>query len=167
MIRIALLLAVGTLHSACSAEAPTAGNEDTAATRLADGAPERGQNPGTVSTMSETRIAITSGQGRVTAELVDNAASQALLRMLPLTIEMRDHLRHEKTGNLPSPLPEVQRQTDFSAGTLGLWGNEDFVIYYRSGRVPAPGISVLGRVLGDVAIFDHPGPVTVRIERAD
>jgi hypothetical protein len=167
MSRIALLLAVGTLHGACSAQVPTGGRGDPAATRQSAGASERGHNRGTVATMSETQIVITSGQGRVTAELVDNAASQALLRMLPLTIEMRDHLRHEKTGNLPSPLPEVQRQTDFSAGTLGLWGNEDFVIYYRSGRVPAPGISVLGRVLGDVAIFDHPGPVTVRIERAD
>ena len=167
MIRIALLLAVSALPSACSAEEPTAGNEDPAATRLDDGASERGQNRGAVPTMSETLIVISSGQGRVTAELVDNAASQALLGMLPLTIEMRDHLRQEKTGNLPSPLPEVQRQTDFSAGTLGLWGNDDFVIYYRHGRVPAPGISVLGRVVGDVAIFDQPGPVTVRIERAD
>ena len=167
MIRIALLLAVGTLHGACSAEVPTAGNKDQAATRLADGAAERGHNRGTVSRMSETQIVITSGQGRVTAELVDNAASQALLRLLPLTIDMRDHLRQEKTGNLPSPLPEVRRQTDFSAGMLGLWGSDDFVIYYRNGRVPAPGISVLGRVIGDVAVFDRPGPVTVRIERAE
>jgi hypothetical protein len=116
--------------------------------------------------MSETQIVIASGQNRVTAELFDNSASRALLRMLPLTIEMRDHLRQEKTSNLPWPLPEVQRQTDFSAGTLGLWGNNDFVIYYRNGRVPAPGIGLLGRVVGDVAMFDRPGPVTVRIERA-
>jgi hypothetical protein len=50
---------------------------------------------------------------------------------------------------------------------LGLWGDDDFVIYYRNGHVPEPGISVLGRVAGDVAIFDRPGPVTVRIERVD
>ena len=60
--------------------------------------------------------------------------------MLPLTIEMRDHLRQEKTGNLPSPLPAVERQLDFSAGTLGLWSSNHFVIYYRDGRVPQPGI---------------------------
>ena len=87
--------------------------------------------------------------------------------MLPLTIEMRDHLRQEKTGTLPSPLPELQRQTDFSAGTLGLWGNDDFVIYYRSGRVPHPGIIVLGRVTGDLSIFNNPDPVTVRLLHAD
>ncbi|HYI48528.1 MAG TPA: cyclophilin-like fold protein [Allosphingosinicella sp.] len=117
--------------------------------------------------MTHRRILISFERGQVTAELMDNEATRALVRMLPVTIEMRDHLRQEKTGHLPSPLPEVQRQTDFSAGTLGLWGNDDFVIYYRNGRVPAPGIIVLGRVVGGVAIFDRSGPATVRIERAD
>jgi hypothetical protein len=40
-----------------------------------------------------------------------------------------------------------------------------FVIYYRDGRVPEPGIILLGRVTDDVSIFDRPGPVTVRVER--
>src|SRR3954453_6866483 len=71
--------------------------------------------------------------------------------MLPLTIEMRDHLRQEKTGNLPSPLPAVERQLDFSIGTLGLWSSDHFFVYYRSGRVPQPGIILLGRATGDVA----------------
>ena len=89
--------------------------------------------------------------GEVTAELVDNDATRALVRMLPLTIEMRDHLRQEKTGNLPSPLPAVERQLDFSTGTLGLWSSDHFVIYYRDGRVPPPGIILLGRATGDVS----------------
>ena len=42
------------------------------------------------------------GLGQFTAELVDNDATRSLVRMLPITIEMRDHLRQEKTGNLPS-----------------------------------------------------------------
>ena len=116
--------------------------------------------------MTQQRIVLSSDLGRVTAQLEDNAAARALVRMLPLTIEMRDHLRQEKTGVLPSPLPELQRQTDFSAGTLGLWGSHDFVIYYRNGRVPRPGIIVLGRVTGDVSIFDRPGPLTVRVQPA-
>src|SRR5438067_788355 len=59
----------------------------------------------------------------------------------------------------------VEWQLDFSTGTLGLWNSDHFVIYYRNGRVPQPGIILLGRVTGDVSIFDRPGPVTVRIER--
>ena len=68
--------------------------------------------------MAQERVLISSDWGRVTAELVDNDATRALVRMLPLTIEMSDHLRQEKTGNLPSPLPAIERQLDFSTGTL-------------------------------------------------
>ena len=117
--------------------------------------------------MAQERLLISSDWGKVTAELADNDAAKALVRLLPVTIEMRDHLRQEKTGNLPSPLPEVARQTPFSKGTLGLWNSDHFVIYYRDGRVPQPGIIVLGQVNGDVSIFDRPGPVTIRIERAE
>ncbi|MDE5455877.1 hypothetical protein GWE18_24170 [Bradyrhizobium sp. CSA112] len=115
--------------------------------------------------MAQERILISSDWGKVTAELVDNDATRSLVRMLPLTIEMRDHLRQEKTGDLPSPLPALERQLDFSAGTLGLWSSDHFVIYYRNGRVPEPGIIILGQMTGDVSIFDRPGPVTVRVER--
>jgi hypothetical protein len=115
--------------------------------------------------MAQERLLISSDWGNVTAELVDNDATRALVRMLPVTIEMRDHLRQEKTGDLPSPLPTVARQTAFSKGTLGLWSSDHFVIYYREGRVPQPGIIILGQVTGDVSIFDKPGPVTVRVER--
>ncbi|WP_414472869.1 cyclophilin-like fold protein [Microvirga sp. M2] len=117
--------------------------------------------------MAQERVLISSDWGRVTAELVNNDATRALVRMLPLTIEMSDHLRQEKTGNLPSPLPATERQLDFSTGTLGLWNSDHFVIYYRGGRVPQPGIVLLGRVTGDVSIFDRPGRVTVRIERVE
>ena len=115
--------------------------------------------------MAQERIMISSDWGKVTAELVDNNATRSLLQMLPLRIEMRDHLRQEKTGNLPSPLPAIDRQLDFSTGTLGLWSSNHFVIYYRDGSVPQPGIILLGRVTDDVSIFDRPGPVTVRVER--
>src|SRR5215207_3885434 len=115
--------------------------------------------------MAQERILISSGWGKVTAELVDNSATRSLVQMLPLSIKMRDHLRQEKTGNLPSPLPAIERQVDFSTGTLGLWSSNHFVIYYRSGRVPQPGIILLGRVTGDVSFFDRPGPVAIRVKR--
>ena len=115
--------------------------------------------------MAQERILISSGWGDATAELADNSATRALVSMLPRTIELHDHLRQEKTGNLPSDLPSVERQLEFSTGTLGLWNSNHFVIYYRGGRVPKPGIVLLGRVTGNVSIFDRPGPVTVRIER--
>jgi hypothetical protein len=111
-------------------------------------------------------VLITSDRGQLSAELANSAAARALADMLPLNIKMRDHLRQEKTGTLATPLPEGERQTDFGVGTLGLWGDRDFVIYYREGRVPAPGIVVLGEVSGDVSIFDNPAPVTISLRRA-
>lgn len=117
--------------------------------------------------MAQERIRISSEWGEVAAVLADNDATKALIKMLPIKIEMRDHLRQEKTGNLPSPLPETKRQQDFSVGTLGLWSRDHFVIYYRNGRVPQPGIIVLGQVTGNVSIFDRPGSVTVRVQRDD
>ena len=116
--------------------------------------------------MAQERILISSEWGNVTANLVNNNATRSLVRMLPLTISMSDHLRQEKTGNLPSPLPAAARQQAFSTGTLGLWGPDHFVIYYRGGRVPQPGIVILGSVTGDVSIFDRPGPVAIRLEGA-
>ena len=116
--------------------------------------------------MAQERLLISSEWGKVTADLVESEATRSLVQMLPITIEMRDHMRQEKTGNLPSPLPAVARQTAFSKGTLGLWSSDHFVIYYRDGRVPQPGIIILGNVTGDVSLFDRPGAVTVRIERA-
>ena len=113
--------------------------------------------------LAQDRILISSEWGSVSAELADNAAARALAKMLPLTIEMDDHLRQEKTGDLQAPLPNAARQGEFSAGTLGLWGASDFVIYYRDGRVPQPGIVILGQVEGDVSVFDRPGKVEVQI----
>lgn len=117
--------------------------------------------------MAQDRIRITSPLGSVTAELNDTAAAQALLAMLPLDLPMSDHLRQEKTGDLPRSLPSGERQRDFTVGTLGLWSTGDFVIYYRDGRVPPPGIVILGQVLDDVSIFDNADPVSVRIEPAE
>ena len=116
--------------------------------------------------MAQERISISSEWGKVTATLAGNDATRALVKQLPVSIEMHDHLRQEKTGGLPAGLPQAPRQQDFSVGTLGLWGPDHFVIYYRSGRVPLPGIVILGKVDGDAAIFDRPGPVKVLVARA-
>ena len=64
--------------------------------------------------MAQEQILISSEWGNVKAELADNDATRSLVKMLPVTIEMRDHMRQEKTGDLPSPLAHSPRQTAFS-----------------------------------------------------
>ena len=87
--------------------------------------------------MAQERIQISSNWGKVSAELIDSAATRALVRMLPLAVDMQDHLRQEKTGNLPSPLPAVERQLVFSTGTLGLWSSDHFDLLPRRPRTSA------------------------------
>jgi hypothetical protein len=115
--------------------------------------------------MSATEMLIETDRGQLRAKLGDNDAARALVRMLPVRLQMRDHLRQEKTGVLPSALPDGERQRDFSVGTLGLWEDRDFVIYYDKGRVPAPGIVILGQVTGDLSQFDNAETVTVSLRR--
>lgn len=161
-MRTMMLVVASLVQGACGGEQPADNSPSVAAQRPVE---EGNAVPTGGIAIVQERILISSDRGELTAELADNEASRRLAQMLPITIEMRDHLRQEKTGRLPEPLPEQPRQTRFSAGTLGLWGNDDFVIYYRSGRVPQPGIIVLGRVTGDVSILDRPGSVSVRIQR--
>jgi hypothetical protein len=112
---------------------------------------------------AEDRISIASDRGAVTAVLEENAAAQALIRMLPVTIEMRDLLSREKIGRLPSTLPSAMHLRNFSPGTLGVWNAQEFVIYYRTGELSSPSVVSLGQVEGDASIFDRPGPVIVKI----
>lgn len=117
--------------------------------------------------MRPMEILIASDSAQLRAKMADNEAARALSAMLPLKIQMRDHLRQEKTGVLPSALPGDDRQTEFSVGTLGLWGDRDFVIYYRAGHVPPPGIVVLGNVQGDLSLFDNSDGVSISLRQAD
>jgi hypothetical protein len=171
MMRPAAVLIGALALSACSPPAASsspsvesAGKNQTAATRLAE--PRRTEvKKG--NDMPRTEMLITTDRAQLRAQLADNDSARALAEMLPLQIRMRDHLRQEKTGVLPSALPEGERQVDFSVGTLGLWGDRDFVIYYGKGRVPAPGIVILGQVTGDLSQFDNADRVTVSLRPAE
>jgi hypothetical protein len=118
-------------------------------------------------TMAQERFRISSEWRSVTAELSDNAASKALLGMLPLTIPITDHLRQEKAGSLPSALPAAVRQRGFKNGTIGLWAPDHFVVYHRDGQVPQPGIVILGAAKGGASIFNRRGSISAQVERAD
>ena len=157
--------------SACSPPAASTGSgvepvgEDHSATGLKKGSVQSEIEKGI--SMHPMKILITSDRAQLSAQLADNEAARALAEMLPLKLQMRDHLRQEKTGILPSPLPDGDRQAEFSVGTLGLWGDRDFVIYYRAGHVPAPGIVILGQVGGDLSLLDNSDGVTISLRQID
>lgn len=116
------------------------------------------------------RIRIRMGDQTVTATLNDDEAARDFASMLPLPIQMRDHLRREKTGRIPKPLSErAQGSATYEAGDLGYWrpgGN--FVIFYRLDglTIPSPGIVLLGKIDAGAEVFNIPGPVNVTVELA-
>ena len=114
------------------------------------------------------RIRIRMGDQSVTATLNDSEAARDLVAMLPVSIQMRDHLRREKTGRIPKPLSErTQGSPTYEKGDLGYWrpgGN--FVIFYRHDglTIPSPGIVLLGKLDAGAEVFDLPGSVNVTVE---
>jgi hypothetical protein len=114
------------------------------------------------------RIRVRMGDQTVTATLNNSEAARDLVSMLPLSIQMRDHLRREKTGPVPTPLSaRAQGSPTYEKGDLGYWrpgGN--FVIFYRHDglTIPSPGIVLLGKIDAGAEVFDIPGSANVTVE---
>lgn len=82
----------------------------------------------------DTHLKITIvGKTELTATLVDNSSTAALIELLkkaPLTIEMRDHGNMEKVGSIGTTLPRNDEQITTEPGDLILYQGNALVIYY-------------------------------------
>lgn len=67
-----------------------------------------------------------------TATLESNAAADALLGMLPLTLSLSDYAGFEKVGPLGARLPADNRQTTTSPGDIVLYNGNQIVMFYGS-----------------------------------
>ncbi|MDG2938962.1 cyclophilin-like fold protein [Bisgaard Taxon 10/6] len=68
---------------------------------------------------------ITIGQSTFSAELADTKAAQELTALLPLTLEMQDHLSNEKFAELPKALSRNDQAVGrIEAGDIMLWGGK-------------------------------------------
>lgn len=73
------------------------------------------------------------GDHVLTATLVQNSSTEALLEMLtegPVTVNMSDYAGMEKVGSLSESLPRNDEQISTGAGDLILYQGNSFVIYY-------------------------------------
>lgn len=73
------------------------------------------------------------GDNVLTATLVQNSSTEALIEMLsesPVTIEMNDYASMEKVGPFPQSLPRNDERISTGAGDLILYQGNSFVIYY-------------------------------------
>ena len=117
-----------------------------------------------------SHIQIRIGDNVVTATLNQTEAARDFIALLPLTIEMDDHMRREKTGIIPKRLSDrTPGSRTYDKGDLGYWRPRNtFVIFYRQDGhdIPGPGIVLLGRLDSGAEVFDIPGSVHVRVDIA-
>ena len=103
------------------------------------------------------------GDNVLTAALVQNSSTEALIEMLsegPVTIEMNDYASMEKVGQLPERLPRNDEQINTDAGDLILYQGNSFVIYYdtnswsltRLGKIDNVTKQELKDILGDGSV---------------
>jgi hypothetical protein len=117
--------------------------------------------------IEEYQMNIQIGDQTLTATLVDNSSTQALIATLiegPLTIEMSDYGSMEKVGPFGFDLPRNDEQITTEAGDLILYQGNAFVIYYapndwnftRLGKIDDVTADQLKAILGE-------GDVTVTL----
>lgn len=93
------------------------------------------ETKGNVEEMKDNMINIKVGDSLLTASLVENSTTEALIEMLlegPVTIDMRDYGNMEKVGAFDTSLPRNDEQITTEAGDLILYQGSAFVIYYES-----------------------------------
>lgn len=82
---------------------------------------------------AQNKLYITANGETRTATLADNAATEALRKMLadgPVTINMNDYGGFEKVGDLPQSLPTSNSQITTQPGDIMLYQGYQMVIFY-------------------------------------
>ena len=105
------------------------------------------------------------------ATLNDSEASREFAALLPLEMEMRDHLHREKVAALPQAISVADAPAKpFEAGDITYWvpGRDLAIFYTGEGSTAVSGLYLLGTLSGGFAELENAGaPVRVRIELAE
>jgi hypothetical protein len=79
------------------------------------------------------KIKITAGGKEFTATMQDNEAAQALVALLPLTVNMNELNGNEKYYDLPQSLPgTAAKPGTIQAGDIMLWSSNCLVVFYKT-----------------------------------
>lgn len=108
---------------------------------------------------AQTKIVLSIGNESMTANLVDNEATRALVSLLehaPITIDMSDYGGFEKVGELPQSLPTSNTQITTEPGDIMLYQGRSLVVFYgsnswsytRLGRIDEATVATLRQFLG-------------------
>ena len=119
---------------------------------------------------SQQSILLSVNGKSVTVTLENNAATEALMNLLPLTVEMSPYGGFEVVGRLPQSLPTSDTQVTTKAGDIMLYQGNQLVIFYGNNTWS---YTRLGRINGatseNVKEFLGSGNVTITlsVESAD
>lgn len=112
--------------------------------------------------MSNTLI-VTIGSKSFTATLDDSPATNTLLAMLPLTMDMTELNGNEKYFQLPTPLPtDAASPGTIQTGDLLLWQADTVVLFYRTFPTTYR-YTRLGRIDDPTSLADTVGSGAVKV----
>jgi hypothetical protein len=119
--------------------------------------------------MSENyKIKITVNKFEVNAILNSSKMSRDFISLLPLDLTMKDLFCREKFANLPRSISmEGSQIQHYEVGDVAYWapGGDLTIFYKQDGQRIKEGLYILGKVDGDIATFDTPGYIPVKVER--
>lgn len=112
-----------------------------------------------------TNITITVGNSDFTAKLYDNSATQALLAVLPMTLDMYDLNGNEKYYYLADNLPSesTEKPATMNAGELMCWSSNCLVLFYKTFSNSYGGYVRLGYVEDVSSFADALGSGNVKV----
>ena len=117
-------------------------------------------------TVSDLKMRITVGEHEMTATLIDNATTRALMERLPMTLPMMDLYGREMCYRFPEELPAEEAAYDrFDVGDISYWTPwHSFVIVYAESGESIDGLQRIGTVDSGVDFFKTTGDTEVTFE---
>lgn len=111
------------------------------------------------------KISITVGGKKLTATLIDNATSRALIKKLPLKILMKDLYNREMCHHFSEELPtDAIKYTGYEVGEIIYWPpKHSFVIMYDQNGEQFS-MQKIGIIDSGVEIFKNTGDIVVSLE---
>ena len=117
-------------------------------------------------TVSQLKMRITVGDQVLTATLIDNATTRALMEKMPMTLSMMDLYGREMCYRFPEDLPAEEAGYDsFDVGDISYWTPwHSFVIVYAESGESIDNLQRVGTVDEGVEFFATTGDATVTFE---
>lgn len=110
------------------------------------------------------KLKVTIGNKEFTATLNDSEAARELVKLLPMTINMRDHGGFEKTSSLSKSLPgRATNPGRIEVGDLMIWSGSSLVLFYSTHRTSYSYVK-LGRIDNPSGMLEAMGRGSVNVK---